>query len=258
MIIWIRYFAMHLKSHMQYKLSFALVTLGQFISSFTVYLSIYFMFTRFKSVEGFSYTQALLCYAVVLMGFSMAELFASGLIYLPHMLGNGEYDRALVRPRSVLMQVMLSKLDLSRVGILIQAVILLIYAIPSSGVSWTSDKVFTLCLMILSGTIVFYALFLLRAAISFFTIEGLEFLNIFTYGARQFGRYPFSIYGRGALAFVTYVIPVALFQYYPLLYLLSRETSAVYMLTPLFALWFPAPVYALYRYGQRKYKSTGS
>ena len=56
----------------------------------------------------------------------------------------------------------------------------------------------------------------LYAALSFFTLEGLEFMNCFTDGAREHGAYPLDVYGEGLLKFTTYVIPYALFQYFPL------------------------------------------
>ncbi len=132
------------------------------------------------------------------------------------------------------------------------------YTIPNSGVIWTWDKVLTLVLMILCGAAVFFGLYIVYAFFAFFTIEGLEFMNILTHGGREFGRYPFSIYGSGVLKFLTYVIPLALFQYYPLLYLLDREKSVFYMLTPLISLLFIIPCFAFFRFGLRRYKSTGS
>jgi ABC-2 type transport system permease protein len=54
------------------------------------------------------------------------------------------------------------------------------------------------------------------------------------------------------------VIPLALFQYYPFLYLIGRETSMFYMLTPLMSLLFALPAYAFWRFGLSRYKSTGS
>lgn len=112
--------------------------------------------------------------------------------------------------------------------------------------------------MILCGAAVFFGLYIVYAFFAFFTIEGLEFMNILTHGGREFGRYPFSIYGSGVLKFLTYVIPLALFQYYPLLYLLDREKSVFYMLTPLISLLFIIPCFAFFRFGLRRYKSTGS
>ena len=45
------------------------------------------------------------------------------------------------------------------------------------------------------------------------------------------GTYPYSIYGDGILKFLTYVIPLALFQYYPLLYLLGKKRTFLYVNT---------------------------
>jgi len=112
--------------------------------------------------------------------------------------------------------------------------------------------------MIACGSLIFYTLFCIRATFAFFATEGLDFMNALTYGGRDHGRYPFSIYGKEVLTFFTYVIPLALFQYYPLLYLLGMEESIFYMLTPLLGLLFIIPGYGFFRFGLRKYKSTGS
>lgn len=254
----IKFSAMNLKSQMQYRASLLLTTFGQFLTAFGSFFGVTFMFSRFNAVEGFTYGQTLLCFAVVMMSFSIGELFGGGFAVFPRQLGNGEFDRALVRPRSLLLQVLAPKLDFTRLGLLAQAAVVLCYAVPASGVLWTWDKVLTLCLMVLCGSAVYFALFLVYAACAFFTVEGLEFFNIFTYGSRQFGRYPFSIYGRGMLLFLTCVIPLALFQYYPLLYLLGREQGLFHMLSPLLALLFLLPSYGFFRFGLRRYKSTGS
>ena len=83
-------------------------------------------------------------------------------------------------------------------------------------------------------------------------------MNVLTDGGREFGSYPYSIYGDGILKFLTYVVPLALFHYYPLLYLLGVKKSILYMLAPLFSLLFLVPAYAFWRYGLHRYKSTGS
>jgi len=257
-MLYVKFFLMNLKSQMQYKTSFFFTALGQFLTSFTTLLGLYFMFLRFNEVDGFTFNQALLCFAAMLMAFSLAETFARGFDLFPRMLGNGEFDRALVRPRGVIFQVLASKMEFTRLGRLIQAVAVFWYAIPKSGVVWSADKIVALCLMIVCGSLVFFGLFLVYAAFSFFTIEGLEFMNIFTDGGREFGRYPFAIYGQNVLKFLTFVIPLALFQYYPLLYLLDMKQEPFYMFAPLLSLVFLIPSYAFFRIGLRKYKSTGS
>ena len=120
------------------------------------------------------------------------------------------------------------------------------------------SKVLTVLFMLLGGTAVFSGLFLLYAALCFFTLEGLEFMNVFTDGAREFGKYPIGIYGEKLLLFATFLVPYALVQYYPLLYILGRTNNILYMLAPLIAILFLLPCYLLWRFGVRRYQSSGS
>lgn len=249
---------MHLKSQMQYKLSLVLTMLAQIAVSSTALLGVWFMMNRFHQVDGFSFEQVLLCFAIILMAFSLAECFGRGFDMFPAMISDGRFDRAIVRPRGLVFQVICAQLELSRLGRVIQALAVFIYALPRAGIAWSPDKVMTLVLMIVCGVLLFCCLFVVYAAFSFFTLEGLEFMNIFTDGGREFGRYPFSIYGKEALRIFTYVVPLALVQYHPLLYLLGRERGIQYMLSPLLALWFMVPTRLLWRYGLKHYKSTGS
>ena len=258
MKLYFKYAAMNLKSQMQYKFTFITGVVSRIALSFTSVLAVLFIFTRFNEIEGFTLSQALLCFSVVSMAFSLTEVFARGFDITPRLLGNGEFDRALVRPRGIIFQVLASHMEFARLSIFVSAIAVLCYAIPNSGVEWTWDKITTLILMIVCGAAVFFGLFIIYAAFAFFTTEGLEFMNILTHGGKEFGRYPFAIYGNGVLRFLTYVVPMALFQYYPLLYLLDIEQSKFYMFVPLFSLVFILPSYGFFRLGLRKYKSTGS
>ena len=258
MKLYLKYFSIHLKSQMQYKASFVFLTLGNFCMQFSTFLGVYFMFNIFYEVDGFTYGQVLLSFAVVIMAFSFAEMLGRGFDQFPRMLANGEFDRVLVRPRSVIFQVIASRIHFARLGATLQAAVVLFWAIPNSGVDWSWDKILTFCLMIICGSFIFYTLFCIQATFAFFATEGLDFMNVLTYGGRDHGRYPYSIYGKEVLKFLTFVIPLALFQYYPLLYLLDMEQSIIYMLTPLFGLLFIIPGYVFFRFGLKQYKSTGS
>ena len=133
-----------------------------------------------------------------------------------------------------------------------------VYAVIHCGVEWNLAKVLTVLFMVLGGTAVFSGLFLIYAALCFFTLEGLEFMNVFTDGAREFGKYPIGIYGKKMLLFTTFIIPYALVQYYPLLFVLGRTENEFFIVIPLFAIWFLVPCYVLWRLGVRHYTSSGS
>ena len=105
---------------------------------------------------------------------------------------------------------------------------------------------------------IFTALFLIYAALCFFTLDGLEFMNVFTDGAREFGKYPIGVYGKKILLLTTFFIPYALVQYYPLLYILERSKNPLYIFLPLLACLFFLPALLLWKFGVRHYKSSGS
>ena len=252
------YVSISVRSAMQYKASFLLTAVGQFLVSFNVFLGILFMFKRFSAVEGFTYSQVLLCFSILLLEFSLAEMVARGFDMFPDMVRTGEFDRVLVRPQSEVLQVLGSEFELTRMGRMLQAVVMFVYGISAGDVSWDITKVLTIINMLVGGIVVFSAMFLIYAAFSFFSLEGLEFMNIFIDGAREYGKYPMGVYGKKILQITTFVIPYALVQYYPFLYLIGQETSRFFVFVPLLACWFMAPAWLLWRFGVRSYQSSGS
>ena len=252
-----KFFMIHLKSIMEYKTSFILTCIGQFLVSFNVFLGMYFMFRRFHSVEGFTYNEVVLCFGITLMEFSLAESAARGFDTFSTIISNGEFDRIMVRPRSEILQVLGSRIEFSRIGRVLQALVMFIYGFAAGNIHWTFGKIITVIFMLTGGTCVFFGIFLIYASICFFTIEGLEFMNIFTDGAREYGKYPVIIYGKRVFQLCTFVVPYALIQYYPLLHLLDRG-KPYYGLLPLGACLFLIPCFLLWRLGIRHYTSCGS
>ena len=256
--LYLHYVSVNIRCMMQYKTSFLLTLIGQFLVSFNVFLGIFFMFQRFSKVEGFTYSEVLLCYAIILLEFALAEMTARGFDTFSGMVRSGDFDRILVRPQNEIVQVLGSKFELTRIGRIIQAAVIFAYGMVKSDVHWNLSKICTVIFMLIGGTAVFSALFFIYAALCFFTLDGLEFMNVFTDGAREFGKYPIGIYGKKMLLFATFIIPYALIQYYPLLYILGRRSSILYMFLPLAACWFLIPAILLWKFGVRHYQSSGS
>ena len=252
------YISIHIRSTMQYKSSFFLSTMAQFLVSFNLLLGVYFMFRRFSQVEAFTFSQVLLCFSIFLMEFSLAEVIARGFDTFSTLVKTGTMDRLLVRPQSLILQVLGSHFELSRWGRMLQAVVMFLYGITQSDIQWSISKIVIIIFMLIGGTVLFCSIFLLQAALCFFTLEGLEFMNIFTDGAREYGKYPIGIYGSPLLKLCTYAVPYALVQYYPFLYLIDRVTGLQWVFVPLLGCWFVIPSYALWCYGVRKYQSAGS
>lgn len=255
--LYFRFVAVHLKSAMIYKASFFFACFGNLLTTVNVYLGVVFLANRFGTVAGYTLPELSVCFGAVLMAFSLAECFGRGFDAFSHIMRSAMFDRLLVRPRSLTFQVLCQDLKPMAVARLLQAVLMLYMGVRYSNLSWTLGRGLTLSAMILCGAAVFFGVFLVGASLCFFTLEGLEVMNILTDGIREYGKYPFDVYGTGVLWALTLVVPMALVQYWPLQYLLGRGPGW-YGLLPLGALLFLIPCAAIWRFGIRHYQSTGS
>ena len=71
------------------------------------------MFQRFSSVKGFTYSQVVLCYGIMLLEFSIAEVYTRGFDVFPDMVRKGDFERVLVCPQSEILQILGSKMELT-------------------------------------------------------------------------------------------------------------------------------------------------
>ena len=257
MKLYLKFLSIHVRSAMTYRSSFFLSCLGHLLITTNVFLSVVFLLDRFGSVGGYTLPQLSLCYAVILAGTSLAECFARGIDAFGRILSEARFDRIMLRPRPLLFQVLCQDMKPTMFARVLQAAVMLVWAIGSGAVVWTPVKAIVLALMILCGAGVFFGVYLVNACVTFFTLEHIEALNIFMDGPREYGKYPFGIYGKPVLIILTFLVPLALVQHWPLQYLFDRG-PAWYGLLPIVSLVFLIPCGLLWRLGVRHYRSTGS
>jgi len=225
-----------------------------------MFAGVYFLFERFGNIQGWTMFEVLISYSIIAMSFAIGECFARGFDMFPDMVRAGLFDRVLVRPRGTILQVLGAEFDVKRVTPFIFSIVMLIVAIALGDVNWTFARAIMLFNMIIAGSIIFGGIFMLQATMAFWTIDGLEFANIFTHGIKQHAIYPLDIFPRGITIFLTFIIPFGAITYLPLQYLHSRIDGIgwLYAFLPLAGALFILPCIAAWRFGVRKYKSTGS
>ncbi len=245
---------------MQYRTSFWLLSLGQFFIPFSVFAGLYFLFERFGQLKEWNFFEVALCFAVIHMAFAISECFARGFDVFSNLVGNGEFDRLLVRPRSTVIQVLGSKFEFTRFGRLIQSLLVLAWAVSNLSIEWSLIKGITLFLMVTSGVFIFTGIFILAATMCFWTIQGLEVVNIFTDGGREMAQYPLNIYQKWVTRFFTFVIPFGCVNYLPLMFILDKTNGneLLYMLSPIVGIVFIIPCLLVWSFGVKHYRSTGS
>lgn len=260
MKLYFNYMSILFRSEMQYRTSFILLSIGQFFVPFFAFVAIFFLFQRFSNIGGWTLYEVSLCYSVTHLAFSLSQCFARGFDAFSNLILKGDFDRILVRPRGTIIQVMGSRFEFSRIGRLIQSIIVLVFSLNNLNIEWDIYKVLTLVFMVPSGVFIFSGIYMLGATMCFWTIEGLEIVNVFTDGGREISQYPLSIYNEWIRKFFTFVIPFGTINYLPLMFILDKAVGSklLYMLTPLFGLMFIIPCTLIWNFGVKHYKSTGS
>ena len=256
--LYLKYFKVHVKSEMQYKLSFIMSFISNIIFLFGYYFTIICLFDKFSNIRGFTKYEVLFTFGIVHFGFSFCEVFFRGIDQFDDFIIDGNFDKLLIRPCNVLLQVACNEVCLFKLARLIQTVVILVVAIFKMDVVWDIEKMITVLFMLLSSIIVFLSVFILAASYCFFTTKGLEVRNAFLYGGREMAQYPIGIFKRGFIIFFTSVIPLGFVNYYPLLFILGKATNKLFMISPIITIiYLFISIFAFYK-GMKRYKSIGS
>ena len=248
---------------MQYRASFIMAVVGNFMTSGVEILSIWVLFNRFGSLKGWSFTEVGLLYGMIHTAFALAEGFARGFDVFPGYVKAGNFDRLLLRPRNTALQVVASELQLMRIGRLLQGLVVLLIAANHLSVSWTFAKILLLLFAIAGGAGLFTGLFVLQATLSFWTIETLEIMNTVTYGGNETGQFPLAIYKKWFRKFFTFVVPLATANYFPAMAIIGKQdplgsTLWFQYASPSIGIIFLIICLQVWKFGVKHYCSTGS
>ena len=108
----------------------------------------------------------------------------------------------------------------------------------------------------------FYGLVILGAVMSFWTTRSLEIMNMLTYGGVETAQYPMAIYQKYFQRFFTFVVPLAMVTYFPILAVPRHSGSArhharVANRGAVAGFVFFGACLLMWRIGVRHYTSTG-
>jgi len=257
-MIYFKYLRMVVKTMLQYRINLLLTTIGQFANVFFMFAGIYLLFERFGRLDDWTFGEVALCYGVVISAWSLTECFARGFDLFSGFIRQGTFDRVLLRPRNSVLQILGSNFEFPRLVKLVWAFADLGIAVNNLSTSWSALQVLTLCLMTVSGFFIFSGIFILGATMCFWTVEGLEVINIFTDGGKELAVYPLTIYNKWIMRFFTFIIPFGCFNYLPLMYVTGRADNPLYALTTLLGFMFIMPCLLIWHVGVRHYVSTGN
>lgn len=260
-----RLVGVQVRSQLQYPVSFWIDLVGVTGNTALWFCTLALLLQRFGSIAGWGLGEIALLYSLVEVSFGLMDMVFSG--FDPDrfslQIQRGGFDQMLLRPVGITLQVLGSAFMLKRLGRILQGVVVLGIAVYLAPAHWTVAKALYLPVVISSLVAFFGGLYIIGSTLTFWTVQSIEAVNIFTYGGSELMSYPMSIYQDWMRRLFTYVIPAAFLSYYPTLYFLDRPDPLglppwAGFLAPVAGWGLLAGALAFWRYGVRHYQSTGS
>lgn len=265
MQLYLRFLSIHFRSQLQYRVSFALDVVGTFFVTFVYFITLAAVFTRFRSIGGWTLGEVAFLYGQVELAFGLMDMIFSGFDpdFFSMQIRRGVFDQMLLRPLGLFQQIFSSEFLLRRLGRILQGVVILGASLALAPIVWTPAKIFYLPVVILSTVVFFGGLFVIGAALCFWTVQPVEAINILTYGGSELLSYPTHIYTDWLRRFFTFVVPGAVLVYYPALYFLDKPDPThlphfMPFLAPLAGFGVLGAAWAFWSVGVRHYTSTGT
>lgn len=252
-----KYLGMYFKSQLEYKSSFILTCIAQLLTLSLSSFMVFILMDKFHFLNNYDIYELMLGISIVQFGFSFSECFMRGFDKFSEVIKVGGLDLMLIRPRNIYVQIFGSNIELTKLSRVLGSLVLFIIAISNiDSITWYG--VLYLFLLLVGSSMIYAALFIFSACFCFKTVEGLEFMNIFTDGSREFGQYPMGLFRREVILVFTFLIPLACVNYYPISYILGKSNNIWYLMSPLMT--FILFIISIITFNRciRHYEGTGS
>lgn len=253
-----KYFKQNIKRLEIYDADFYLGIIGIIIENILNLLMLFFIYQLVPTLAGFTFNEMLLLYGTASLSFSIWRCFFINTLNIGYMIRHGNLDSFLLRPLSVLYQVMMDGFDDDAWGDLVFSIILVIYAnwAQSLDIGW----VILLIIMSFVTSFIFAGLSILGSMASFVS-SGLADFSGLVYNFFQFSKYPIGIFGNTTKFLFTFIIPMGWVAAIPIHELIEKRflgfvwTIGIALVVSMLFFWITTRLWAVML---NKYVSAGS
>lgn len=262
--LFLRLVGASLKGQARYPAAAITRTIGQLAATAVELVAVWALFHRFGDVQGWTLGEVALFYGLVNIKFAIADALGRGFDVLgTEFVRSGDFDRLLLRPRPLALQLMGHDVRISRLGRLLQGVLVVVLATQQAPIEWRAATTALALFAIAGGVALFFGILVLQGTLSIWTVESLEIANVLTYGSVQAAQYPLALYAAWFRRLLTFAVPLACVSYYPVLAMLGRADPLgapawVGWVSPAAGFAFLWASFGVWRLGLRHYASTGS
>jgi ABC-2 type transport system permease protein len=256
--IYFRCLGQQMKAILAYEADFVILMISAGLVQITGFLFIWTIFQRIPDINGWTFWQVVMMMSLIFITEGVGSLFFEGTWRVSRLVYNGNFDMYLVRPVSPIVQVLAGAVGFNGLGNIVTGGALLAISLSNAQVQWTPGRALMLVILVVSAATIRVAINLGTAASVFWIRTPWSLVPFFVHQLGEFGKYPITIYSLAVQAMVVVVIPFAFVSFFPVAYLFNMEAwSTIGLLTPLVAVYCLFMAVWIFRFGLRRYESTG-
>ncbi len=256
--IYFRCLGQQMKAILAYEADFAVMLVSAVIVQVSGFLFIWTIFQRIPNINGWTFWQVVMMYALVFVTEGVGSLFFEGTWRLSELVYNGKFDQILMRPVSPIVQVLAGAVGFNGLGNILTGLALIGVGIFNTPIEWTPGRLLMLVILIASAATIRVAINLGSAASAFWVKAPWSMVPMFVHQLGEFAKYPITIYSVAVQALIVIAVPFAFVSFFPTAFIFGVEAWSIQgLLTPLVAIYSVLMAVWLFNVGLRRYESTG-
>jgi len=227
----------------------------QFIVGFA---TIRFVVLEFGSINGWDGGQLAFLYGISVLSHALSMIFFVQGWFMGYFVIDGEFDRYLTRPMSVIYQFFFTQINIFGVTDLVPGLIVFIYGCSKVSFVWSLRNVLMLLALLAGATLIRGGIYIIIGTTSFFTRSINDFGGYTQEIFDKTTMYPLSMYPESVQFLLTYIIPIGWVSFYPVSGLLGKDFYAAPLVTLLIGILVISVAAAVFRMGLKRYESAGN
>lgn len=226
-------------------------------------LTIWATVSNFGSLAGWSFSELTFLYGIAVVSHGLSVVLFVQTWYIHYSVIDGEFDRYILRPLNVFFQFSVSLVNLIGITDMFPGICILVYGCIAVNFKPTFMNILMLIVVILCGTFIRGALYIISGSMAFFTKSPNGLTGTMQTMFQYTTMYPMTIYPKIIQNIFTFIIPMGFISFYPVSEFLNKDTG-VLALNGMW-LWGIGVAAVLmfiairfFNYGMTKYESAGS
>ena len=194
----------------------------QFLLGFA---AIRFAVEQFGEINGWNYGQLAFLYGISVISHALSMIFFVQGWFMGFYVIEGEFDRFLTRPMSVLYQFFFTNINVFGLTDLIPGILVFLYGCVKTDFPFTVTNVVGILVMLTGAVLIRGGIYILLGSTSFWTKSANDFGQFTQEVFDKTTMYPLSMYPESLQLILTFLIPIGWVSFYPASELLGIEHS---------------------------------